>query len=74
MCKMRFSYPVTYQKFLKSFDEQWQSISRRVPMPTEAEKLVVSSTKEEKQAAISSCVSQLSQERPDDSHDQIVAI
>ena len=43
-------------------------------MPTEAEKLVVSSTKEEKQAAISSCVSQLSQERPDDSHDQIVAI
>ena len=46
----------------------------RLLMPTEAEKLVVSSTKEEKQTAISSCVSQLTNERPNDSHAQIVAI
>ena len=43
-------------------------------MPTAAENLTIESTKQQRNEAISSCVSQLSSERPNDSHDQIVAI
>ena len=43
-------------------------------MPTEAEKLTVSSSKQQVREAISSCISQLSRERLGDSQDRIVAI
>ena len=43
-------------------------------MPTDAEKLSISASKDQRQQAISSCISQLSTERPNDPNDQIVAI
>ena len=43
-------------------------------MPTPAEQLPINASKQQRQEAISSCISQLSAERPGDSSDQIQAI
>lgn len=42
-------------------------------MATEAENLTVSSSKEEKQAAMGSCIKQMAAEHPDWEHDRVVA-
>ncbi len=42
-------------------------------MPTEAERLTVSSSNVEKQTAVSSCIEQLAAEHPDWDHDRVVA-
>ncbi len=43
-------------------------------MPTPAEQLPINASKQQRQEAISSCISQLSAERPGDTPDQIQAI
>lgn len=43
-------------------------------MPTDAERLSITATKTQRNTAISSCISQLSSERPSDPHDRLVAI
>ena len=42
-------------------------------MPTEAENLTVSSSNQEKQVAIGSCIEQMAAEHPDWDHDRVVA-
>ena len=42
-------------------------------MPTDAEALTPSSSKEERQSATSSCISQMASEHPDWDHERVVA-
>ena len=43
-------------------------------MPTAAEGLTIQSSKEDRQKAVSACISQMTTERPDAESDQIQAI